>query len=88
MTGSMDDDILAGRGEHLARHSRRLSNELVEDARKAFQKRTDRTLTSEDARQILENLGGFFSILREWDRTIIGREIKENAQEDTGGDSV
>ena len=51
-----------------ARHSRRFSDETVEEARRIFQKRTDRTLTHEDGRQILENLVGFFSVLHEWDR--------------------
>lgn len=55
-------------GEPL-RHSRRFSDELVEEACHVFQKRTTRKLTHEDGRQILENLMGFFSILHEWDRT-------------------
>ena len=50
------------------RHSRRFSDELVEDARRHFQQRTDRQLTNEDARQMLENLTGFFMLLHEWDR--------------------
>ncbi|RQW46083.1 hypothetical protein [Novosphingobium sp. LASN5T] len=57
-----------GQGNKRPRHSRRLSDELVEDARALFQERTDRTLTSEDARQMLENLVGFFSVLIEWNR--------------------
>ncbi len=50
------------------RTSRRFSEELIEDTRVAFQKRTNRKLTAEDARQILENLVGFFTVLHEWDR--------------------
>ncbi|MFZ5700658.1 hypothetical protein KFK14_10035 [Sphingobium phenoxybenzoativorans] len=49
------------------RHSRRFSDEIVEEACRVFQKRTDRQLTHEDGRQILENLVGFFSTLHEWD---------------------
>ena len=55
------------------RHSRRFSDELVEDARRVFQKRTTRTLTNEDARQMLENLVGYFTVLHEWDRARSGR---------------
>ncbi|WP_314717788.1 hypothetical protein [Sphingobium yanoikuyae] len=55
-------------GESKARHSRRFSNELVEKARKVFQKRTSQKLTNEDARKMLENLTGFFRVLHEWDR--------------------
>ena len=88
MIGGANDQLIGGSGEHRARHSRRLSDELVEDARRVFQKRTDRTLISEDARQILENLTGFFSILHEWDRTNTVCEVKNNSQEDTGDGST
>lgn len=47
---------------------RRFSDELVEEAREVFQKRTDRTVSSEDARMMLENLVGYFTTLHEWDR--------------------
>lgn len=33
-----------------------------------FQTRTDRTLTREDAREMIENVTGFFRILGEWNR--------------------
>jgi hypothetical protein len=47
--------------------SQRFSDELIEEARAVFQPQTDRHLTAEDGRQILENLVGFFSVLHEWD---------------------
>jgi len=68
MKSGVEDRPDPDSGEYPVRHSRRLSDELVEDARRIFQKRTDRKLTAEDARQILENLVGFFSVLHEWDR--------------------
>jgi hypothetical protein len=40
-----------------------------------WQKRTERKLTREDGREIVENITGFFSILQEWER-------KERAAED------
>lgn len=55
-------------------HSTRFPDDLVEDARRIFQKRADRNLTSEDARQMLENLTGFFSVLHEWDRERVRHE--------------
>ncbi len=76
MIGGSIHEVIADLGEHQVRHSRRLSDELVEDARRVFQKRTERILTSEDARQILENLTGFFSILHEWDRTNTGDAVR------------
>lgn len=79
MSGAANGDCS---GKRRARHSRRLSDELVEDARRVFQSRTDRTLTSEDARQILENLTGFFSILHEWDRTSAVCQVREGSHDD------
>lgn len=58
------------------RHSRRLSDELVEEARALFQERTDSPLTPEDARQMLENLVGFFSVLIEWDREAVACSLE------------
>jgi hypothetical protein len=54
------------------RHSRRFSNGLVEKARAIFGRRSGRDVTHEEARQMLENLTGFFALLHEWDRD--GRE--------------
>lgn len=68
-----------------APHSTRFPDELVEDARRIFQERTDRNLTSEDARQMLENLTGFFSVLWEWDCARIQqeREMEEDASKES-----
>jgi hypothetical protein len=33
-----------------------------------WQKRTERRLTREDGREIIENITGFFAILQEWER--------------------
>lgn len=41
--------------------------DFIEDTLKVWQPRTVRTLTPEDARQIAENISGFFRILRAWD---------------------
>jgi len=44
------------------------SNTLIGQTRKVWQPRIRRKLTDEDARQIAENVTGFFSILAEWSR--------------------
>ena len=45
----------------------RNQNELIEQTRDYWQRRTPKKLTSEDARQITENLTGFFRVLVEWE---------------------
>jgi len=40
--------------------------ELTEHTIAVWQKRTPRRLNKEDAREITENLSGFFTILAEW----------------------
>ena len=42
---------------------------LIDRTRKVWQPRIGRNLTNEDARQISENVTGFFAILAEWSRT-------------------
>ncbi len=44
------------------------SNNLIEQTHKVWQPRLQRNLTGEDARQIAENVTGFFAILAEWSR--------------------
>ncbi len=43
-------------------------NTLIDRTHKVWQPRIRRNLTDEDARQIAENVTGFFSILAEWAR--------------------
>jgi hypothetical protein len=45
---------------------------LVRTAR-LFEPRMGRSLSTEDARQIVDNIGGFFRILAEWERIDRGR---------------
>lgn len=53
------------------------SNTLIGRTRKVWQPRIRRNLTDEDARQIAENVTGFFSILAEWSRA--AKEAPANA---------
>ncbi len=48
--------------------SHTVSNNLIEQTHKVWQPRLQRNLTDEDARQIAENVTGFFAILAEWSR--------------------
>ena len=46
--------------------SHAVNDNLIDRTRKVWQPRTGRNLTNEDARQIAENVTGFFAILTEW----------------------
>ncbi|GGZ38695.1 hypothetical protein [Asticcacaulis endophyticus] len=64
----------------------KFSKGLIEEARDLFQKRTDRPLTDEDAREMLENLTGFFMSLQLLDREqkaqqIVRKEIEVEVAE-------
>ncbi len=55
------------------------NDNLIDRTIEMWQSRHDRDLSREDARQIVENVTGFFSILAEWSRA----ELAEPAN-DTG----
>jgi len=44
----------------------RPSQEIIERTKKLWQTLASRTLTDEDAREIIENITGFFQVLAEW----------------------
>jgi hypothetical protein len=49
--------------------SRNVANDnLIEQTISVWQPRLGREISREEARQVLENVTGFFSILREWSR--------------------
>ena len=45
-----------------------LKDDLIRRTREVWQPRLGRDLSREDARQIAENVTGFFSVLAEWSR--------------------
>ena len=55
-------------GETIARSKRQSESELIGRTRQVWQPRLGRDLSREDARQIAENVTGFFSVLAEWSR--------------------
>ena len=52
----------------MSRPSREDQDELLDRTLSVFQPRTQRRLAREDAREIVQNLTGFFRVLPEWDR--------------------
>jgi hypothetical protein len=46
---------------------RKIQNQFIDRTREFWQTRTSDTLTREDAREMVENITGFFRILREWE---------------------
>lgn len=46
---------------------------LLERTARLFEARMGRSLSTEDARQIVDNIGGFFRILAEWERIDRGK---------------
>jgi hypothetical protein len=44
------------------------NSSLLDETIATWQPRASRPLTREDARQIIENMTGFFNVLRDWDR--------------------
>jgi hypothetical protein len=44
------------------------NDNLIDRTRRVWQPRTGHNLTDEDARQITENITGFFAVLAEWSR--------------------
>ncbi len=44
------------------------NDNLIDRTRQVWKARTERDVTDEDARQILENVTGFFALLAEWAR--------------------
>jgi hypothetical protein len=55
-------------GELAAGAPRTEEGDFIDQTIAIWQKRTERKLTREDGRQIIENISGFFSILQEWER--------------------
>jgi hypothetical protein len=53
---------------HAKTHADPRQAEFLDETIAIWQPRTTRQLNREDAREIVENITGFFSILHEWDR--------------------
>ena len=49
------------------------SPELIEQTISVFKSRTGRVISREEARQAVENISGFFSVLQEWAEAETGK---------------
>ena len=71
-TDSQCDELTTG-----TPHSER--GDFIDQTIAIWQKRTERKLTREDGREIIENISGFFSVLQEWERNERAAEIARAA---------
>ncbi len=55
-------------GDFAADAARTEAGDFIDQTVIIWQKRTERKLTREDGREIIENISSFFSILQEWER--------------------
>ena len=59
------------------------NDNLIDRTREVWKPRLGRDLTRENARQIAENVTGFFSILAEWSRAEIPLPANDTAEQST-----
>lgn len=58
---------------NLFTQKRAIDDALLDQTARLFGPRLGRSISKEDARQIIDNLGGFFGILAEWERIDRGK---------------
>ena len=58
----------------------RANDYLIDRTIEMWQPRFNRALSHEDARQIVENVTGFFSILSEWSRAELAQTGNDNCK--------
>jgi hypothetical protein len=56
------------------------NDNLIDRTRKVWEPRLGRNLSREDARQIAENVTGFFAILAEWSRAQLSIPVNDDAK--------
>ncbi len=61
------------------------ANDLIDEAISIWQKRSEKQLTREDGREIVENVMGFFSILQEWRFAELAAQSKKTKQGGASG---
>ncbi len=67
------------------------NDNLIDRTIETWQSRHDRDLSREDARQIVENVTGFFSILAEWSRAEMPEPANDTGKPggaDNGGEAL
>jgi hypothetical protein len=63
-----------------------LQDDLIQRTQQTWQPRLEKNLSCEDARQIIENVSGFFAVLVDWSRS--ERAISANDNKSADGSSV
>jgi hypothetical protein len=63
-----------------------LKDDLIRRTREVWQPRLGRDLSREDARQIAENMTGFFSVLAEWSRAKLPSPANDAGAPDSSED--
>ena len=66
--------------------SHAVNDNQIDRTRKVWQPRVGRDLTDEDARQITENVTGFFAILAEWARAEMPTPANDTGKPNISGD--
>jgi len=57
-------------------------SEFLDQTIAIWQPRATRPLTREDAREIIENVTGFFAVLQEWERAERGHAVCQTPRDD------
>jgi hypothetical protein len=70
------------------KRSRAANDNLIDQTIALWQSRLQRDLSREDARQIVENVTGFFNILTEWSRAEVSVPANDNAALSTASSSA
>lgn len=68
-----DRDVGRDDETDLFSQQRAIDDALLDQTARLFEPRLGRSVSKEDARQIVDHLGGFFRILAEWERIDRGK---------------
>jgi hypothetical protein len=61
------------------------NDNLIDRTVALWQRRLERDLTRENAREIVENVTGFFNILAEWSQAEMSRSANDNVRPEVSG---
>jgi hypothetical protein len=59
------------------------NGQLIEDTREVWKSRLGREVTSDEAKEIVANVTGFFSVLAEWSRAEASDQTEHSAENST-----
>lgn len=70
---------------HIGMEQRDTNQDFPEETLRVWQPRADGCLTEDDAREIITNIAGFFSLLAEWDQDARRDEPRHGVPDAAGG---